>query len=160
MYNIFVGTLQAMGDSKHPLYYLIASSIVNVVLDILFIAVFHAGVGGAALATIISQFLSAFLCMFRLMKNKGCEKLYLRKIRFNWEMLKQIVRFGLPSGVQNSIIALANVSGTVQHQLVWRDGDGRCRSLFQDRRIWLFADYQFHDGNDHLYQPESGCKTA
>ena len=69
MYNIFVGTLQAMGDSKHPLYYLIASSIVNVVLDILFIAVFHAGVGGAALATIISQFLSAFLCMFRLMKN-------------------------------------------------------------------------------------------
>ena len=109
MYNIFVGTLQAMGDSKHPLYYLIASSIVNVVLDILFIAVFHAGVGGAALATIISQFLSAFLCMFRLMKNKGCEKLYLRKIRFNWEMLKQIVRFGLPSGVQNSIIALANV---------------------------------------------------
>lgn len=72
MYNIFVGTLQAMGDSKHPLYYLIASSIVNVVLDILFIAVFHAGVGGAALATIISQFLSAFLCMFRLMKNKGC----------------------------------------------------------------------------------------
>ena len=109
LYNMGSSILRAVGDSKRPLYYLIASSIVNVVLDILFIAVFHAGVGGAALATIISQFLSAFLCMFRLMKNKGCEKLYLRKIRFNWEMLKQIVRFGLPSGVQNSIIALANV---------------------------------------------------
>ena len=67
MYNIFVGILQAIGDSKHPLYYLIISSITNIVLDIVFISVFHFGVGAAAFATILSQFLSAFLCLVLLM---------------------------------------------------------------------------------------------
>ena len=161
MYNIFwFGTLQAMGDSKHPLYYLIASSIVNVVLDILFIAVFHAGVGGAALATIISQFLSAFLCMFRLMKNKGCEKLYLRKIRFNWEMLKQIVRFGLPSGVQNSIIALANVVVQSNINSFGEMAMAGVGAFSKIEGFGLSADYQFHNGNDHLYQPESGLQNS
>ena len=55
MYNIFVGILQAVGDSRHPLYYLIVSSVINLVLDLVFIAVFHTGVGGAALATVISR---------------------------------------------------------------------------------------------------------
>lgn len=59
MYNILVGILQAVGDSRHPLYYLMASSAVNLVLDLLFIGVFHTGVGGAAVATILSQFVSA-----------------------------------------------------------------------------------------------------
>ena len=109
MYNIFVGILQAVGDSRHPLYYLIVSSVVNVVLDLVFIAVFHTGVEGAALATTISQFVSAFLCMFQLIRTKAEYHLSLRDIRFNMDMLGQIIRFGLPSGVQNSIIALANV---------------------------------------------------
>ena len=55
MYNIFVGILQAVGDSKHPLYYLIISSVTNVILDLLFVALFHMGVGAAALATVLSQ---------------------------------------------------------------------------------------------------------
>ena len=63
MYNMFVGILQAVGDSKHPLYYLILSSIINVVLDIVFITVFDMGVGGAAFATDISQVVSAVLCI-------------------------------------------------------------------------------------------------
>ena len=109
MYNIFVGILQAVGDSRHPLYYLIVSSVVNVVLDLVFIAVFHTGVEGAALATTISQLVSAFLCMFQLIRTKAEYHLSLRDIRFNMDMLGQIIRFGLPSGVQNSIIALANV---------------------------------------------------
>ena len=109
MYNIFVGILQAVGDSRHPLYYLIVSSVVNVVLDLVFIAVFHTGVEGAALATTISQLVSAFLCMFQLIRTKAEYRLSLRDIRFNMDMLGQIIRFGLPSGVQNSIIALANV---------------------------------------------------
>lgn len=109
MYNMFVGILQAVGDSKHPLYYLILSSVINVVLDLLFIAGFGMGVEGAALATDISQVVSAVSCMIQLMRCKTEYRLVLRRIRFEWDILKQIVRFGLPSGFQNSIIAIANV---------------------------------------------------
>lgn len=109
MYNMFVGILQAVGDSKHPLYYLILSSVINVVLDLLFIAGFGMGVEGAALATDISQVVSAVFCMIQLMRCKTEYRLVLRRIRFEWDILKQIVRFGLPSGFQNSIIAIANV---------------------------------------------------
>ena len=109
MYNIFVGILQAVGDSRHPLYYLIVSSVVNLVLDLVFIGLFHTGVGGAALATVISQVISALLCLVQLLRSKGPYRLHLREIRFHWEYLWQIIRIGLPSGVQNSIIAFANV---------------------------------------------------
>lgn len=109
MYNIFVGILQAIGDSRHPLYYLIISSLINLVLDILFIEVFHTGVGGAALATVISQVFSAILCFIQLLRTQDSYQLKITKIRFDAKMLGQIVRIGLPSGVQNSIIAFANV---------------------------------------------------
>lgn len=109
MYNIFVGILQAVGDSRHPLNYLIISSIINIVLDIVLITVFHMGVGAAAFATIISQFISAFLCLGRLMKTNDEYKVHIKAIRFDKEMLLLIIRYGLPSGLQNSIIAIANV---------------------------------------------------
>lgn len=109
MYNICVGILQAVGDSRHPLYYLIISSVVNVVLDLFFIGVLHMGVDGAAWATIIAQFISAALCLWQLLRVKDSYRVQLRCIRFHWDMLRRVVRFGLPSGVQNSIIAIANV---------------------------------------------------
>ena len=109
MYNIFVGILHAMGDSRHPLYYLICSSIVNVALDLLLVGVFRFGVGAAALATTISQGLSAVLCFIRLIRFDGPFKLEPREIGIHWESLKTIIKFGIPSGVQNSVIALANV---------------------------------------------------
>ena len=109
MYNICVGILQAVGDSRHPLYYLIISSVINVTLDLFFIAVLGMGVDGAALATIIAQYISAALCLWRLLRVKENYRVELRSIRFHWEMLKRVVRFGLPSGIQNSIIAIANV---------------------------------------------------
>ena len=109
MYNIFVGILQAVGDSRHPLYYLMISSAVNVVLDILFIRAFHMGVGGAAIATVISQFLSAGLCLLQLLRTDGSHRLCLREVGFDWPMLKEIIRMGLPSGLQNSVISIANV---------------------------------------------------
>lgn len=109
MYNIFVGILQSVGDSRHPLTYLIISSITNVVLDLLFIAVFRMGVGAAAAATIISQILSAILCFIRLVKSKEEYRIQVRKIRFDGNMMKQIITNGVPAGIQNSIIALANV---------------------------------------------------
>lgn len=109
MYNVFVGILQAIGDSKRPLYYLILSSIINIALDIVFIRVFHMGVGSAALATIIAQFISVLLCVYRLVHTKDVYALSCEDIRFYGGYLKMILTYGLPSGVQNSIIALANV---------------------------------------------------
>ena len=109
LYNVFVGILQAVGDSRHPLYYLMASSVINLVLDILFIGFFHTGVGGAALATVISQVFSAILCFVQLLRTKESYQLRLSSIRFDLPMLGRIIRIGLPSGVQNSIIAFANV---------------------------------------------------
>ena len=109
LYNIFVGILHAVGDSKHPLYYLIFSTFVNIVLDLLFVAVFKWGVGAAAMATTISQGVSTLLCCIRLMRVKEPYQLKLRAIRFDFSCLKTIIRFGLPSGVQNSVISIANV---------------------------------------------------
>ena len=109
MYNIFVGILHALGDSRHPLIYLMVSTVVNIVLDLLFVAVLHMGVGSAALATTISQGISAVLCCIRLMKVEKDYRLVPGEIRFHMESLRNIIRFGLPSGVQNSVIALANL---------------------------------------------------
>ncbi len=109
MYNVFVGILQSIGDSRHPLMYLIFSSVTNVVLDLLFIAVLGMGVGAAAFATIISQFASAVLCLIRLVRSKEEYRIEIRKICFDKRMMKQIISNGFPAGVQNSIIALANV---------------------------------------------------
>lgn len=110
MYNIFVGILHAVGDSRHPLYYLIFSTFVNVVLDLLFVAGFRWGVGSAAMATTVSQGVSALLCCIHLLRVRDQPyRLKLRKVRFDLPSLKNIVRFGLPSGIQNSVIALANV---------------------------------------------------
>lgn len=109
LYNVLVGILQSIGDSRHPLYYLILSSMINIALDLLFVSVFRWGVGSAALATIISQFVSALLCLRRLMHSPEEYRVTLSKIRFDLPMLKQIIQNGLPAGLQNSIIALANV---------------------------------------------------
>lgn len=109
MYNIMVGILHAVGDSRHPLYYLIFSSFVNVVLDLLFVAVFRWGVGSAAIATTISQGVSALLCFRLLLTTKEPYRVELKKICYHWDSFKDIVRYGLPSGVQNSVIAMANL---------------------------------------------------
>ena len=109
MYNIFVGILQAVGDSRHPLYYLIVSSLVNLVLDLVFIAGLGCGVGGAAAATVISQIVSAVLCLLQLARSREAYGLRWREVRFHKGMLGQVLRLGVPSGVQNSIINFANV---------------------------------------------------
>lgn len=109
MYNITMGIMNATGDSRHPLIYLMISSATNIVLDLFFIKVLHWGVGGAAAATTIGQALSFVLCMIRLIRTNEVYKVYIREIRFDIPLLKEIVRYGLPSGIQNSVIAIANV---------------------------------------------------
>lgn len=109
MYNIFVGILHAVGDSRHPLYYLIFSTFINIALDMLFVAVLGFGVGSAAVATTISQGVSALLCLLHLVRIDAPYRVHIRKIRFDKRSLKQIIRYGIPSGVQNSVISIANV---------------------------------------------------
>lgn len=109
MYNTCMGIFQAVGDSKHPLYYLIIAAITNTILDLLFVAVFDFGVSGAAIATVISQFVSAGLGFIKLTRVDGWHKVYINKIKIDGKTLKSLIQMGLPTGVQNSVIAFANV---------------------------------------------------
>ncbi len=109
LYNISTGILQNVGDSRHPLYYLILSSVINVLLDLLFVGVFRFGVASAALATVISQIISALLCLHRLLRTTDVYRVELRKICFHGQTFRDILRFGLPSGIQSSVISFANV---------------------------------------------------
>ena len=109
LYNTTNGIFNALGDSKHPLYYLIISSVTNAVLDLLFVGVFHMGVAGAALATTIGQFLSAILGLIHLMSGRFVVQIKISKLRVYPGVLKQIILMGLPSGVQNSVNSMANL---------------------------------------------------
>ena len=109
LYNAFTSIMNALGDSRRPLYYLIFSSVLNVILDIVFIKYCGFGVGSAAVATAISQTASAVLCYLHLRKPGTIYQLKIRKVRFHGKLLKEILRMGLPTGIQNSVIAIANV---------------------------------------------------
>lgn len=109
LYNAGMGILQAVGDSRSPLHYLIISSVTNVVLDLVFVGAMNMGVAGAAVATVISQVVSAVLCIIKLTQSDGPYRLEIRRIGFDLPLLKKITAQGIPSGVQNSIIAIANV---------------------------------------------------
>ena len=108
-YNVCVGILQAVGDSRHPLLYLIISSILNVLLDLLFVAVFGWGVAAAAAATVIAQTVSALLCLLQLLRGDPIYRVNLRKIRLHRDLLGMLLKIGIPSGIQNCAISLANV---------------------------------------------------
>lgn len=109
MYNTFTGILQAGGDSRDPLKYLIISSLLNVVLDLVFIAWFKLGVAGAAIATIISQFCSAFLALRKLLTIDDAIRVIPSEIRVDKMVLKDIIRFGMPTAMQGCVIDLSNV---------------------------------------------------
>ena len=108
-YNVCAGILQAVGDSKSPLRFLIFASVTNVILDLLFVGVFHWGVAGAAGATVISQMLSAVLGFRKLLKSEGYYQLHIKEIGFDMARLREILKQGIPSGINNSIISIANV---------------------------------------------------
>ena len=108
-YNMGSGILRAVGDSRRPLFFLLFSSILNIGLDLLFVAVFNMGVAGAAWATIISQFLSAILVLVVLFCEKEMYRLRVKKLRLDRFMLRNIVRIGFPGGLRMMIVAFSNV---------------------------------------------------
>ena len=109
LYNTTNGIFNALGDSRHPLYYLIISSVTNAVLDVIFVGAFGMGVAGAALATTMGQFLSAILGLIHLMSGKFVVQIKISKLRVNWSVLKNVFLLGLPSGIQNSVNSIANL---------------------------------------------------
>lgn len=106
LYNLLAGILRALGDSKTPLYFLILSSLLNVVLDLLFIAVFHTGVAGAAYATVIAQLVSALLCLVYMMKKFPILRFHRRDWRFDMDSILAQLKLGLPMALQFSITAI------------------------------------------------------
>ena len=110
MYNICMSIMRALGDSLHPLYYLILSSVINVVLDLLFVAVFGWGVAGAAIATVIAQGISVILCLIRMCRQKDYTRLDFKKLHFEKDMMIEVVKQGLPTGIQNAVISIGNLT--------------------------------------------------
>ncbi len=109
IYNVGAGILRAVGDSRRPLYFLILSSIVNIVLDLVFILVFKMGVDGAALATIISQAVSAVLVLISLRGAQPVFRIAFKNIRFDFSLLGEMVRIGLPAGMQSVMYSVSNI---------------------------------------------------
>ena len=109
IYNMGSGILRAVGDSRTPLYFLMVSSVVNILLDLLFVIKVQMGVAGVAWATLIAQAISACLVLIRLMTSTESYKLILKDIRFHKKVLLETVRIGLPGGIQNAVISFSNL---------------------------------------------------
>ena len=109
VYNMASGILRAVGDSRRPLYFLILSTLLNVVLDLLFVPVFHWGVAGVGTATIVSQAVSAILVMVVLMRSDDVYRVYLKEIRLDFYILKNIIQIGLPAGLQSVMYNISNI---------------------------------------------------
>ena len=107
--NVGSGILRAIGDTKRPLYYLIAACMLNIVLDIVFVALLGMGVLGVALGTILSQTLSAVLTFITLFRTKEAHQVILRQVRFHKAEFKSILLVGIPAGLQSNMYAISNI---------------------------------------------------
>lgn len=108
-YDFGAGILRAIGDTKRPLLYLLISGIINVCLNLFFVIVFGMGVAGVAIATVVSQYVSAFLVIRSMMKTSSSYRLRIKELRMEKEMLLQILRIGLPAGIQSALFNISNV---------------------------------------------------
>ena len=110
VYNMGSAILRATGDSKTPLYILIICCIVNIILDTAFVLLFHMGVTGVAIATLLAQAVSAVLVTLKLTRSKGILCLSLRKIRFHGPLLSMQLKLGLPTGFESILFAITNIA--------------------------------------------------
>lgn len=109
LYNIGAGILRAVGDSKRPFYFLVVCAVMNTILDLVFVLWFKMGVKGVALATILSQAVSAVLVMITLLRSDSCIKLRIRSLKIHWDMLKKIFRVGIPAALQMAVTSFSNI---------------------------------------------------
>lgn len=109
LYNSGAGILQAVGDSRRPLYFLTCASVLNIILDLVFVINLNMGVAGVAWATLIAQAVSCVLVSLTLIRSRQVYQVRLREIRLHPGMLREIVRLGIPSGLQQMIVSFSNV---------------------------------------------------
>ncbi len=109
LYNVGSGILRAIGDTRRPLYFLIIACLANIVLDILFVAILRMGVLGAALATVLAQVTSAVLVIFSLLRTRAVYRLEPAQIRFHAPTLKEVLKVGIPAGIQGNMYAISNI---------------------------------------------------
>lgn len=109
LYNMGSGILRAVGDSKRPLYVLIACCVTNIVLDVVLVVAFSMGVAGVALATVFSQFISAVIVMFYLFRSDDAYRVTFRALGFHRDSLGRMLRIGIPSGLQSSMYNVSNL---------------------------------------------------
>lgn len=109
IYNMGSGILRAVGDTKRPLYFLVLTSVVNIILDLLFVVVIPMGIAGVAVATILAQFISAVLTIYLLIHTDEIYRLTFHDLKVNGKLLKQILGIGLPTAIQSTITAFSNV---------------------------------------------------
>ena len=109
LYNMGAGILRAIGDSQRPFYYLVVCAVLNTVLDLVFVIVFHMGVEGVALATVLSQAVSAILVMITLLRTDSCVKVRIRKLKIEWSILKKMLFVGIPAALQMAVTAFSNI---------------------------------------------------
>lgn len=109
IYNIGGGILRAVGDSTRPLYFLVLTSVLNIILDLVFVLVLHRGIDGVAYATVLSQFISAVLVLMLLTRTNDIYKLTWRDLKIDFPTLSEIFAVGLPAGIQSIITAFSNV---------------------------------------------------
>lgn len=109
VYNFGAAILRGVGDTKRPLYYLSFAGIVNVILNLIFVILFQMSVAGVAIATVVSQYISAFLVLYCLMREESAIRLELKNLGIDKEILFKILQIGLPAGIQSSLFSLSNV---------------------------------------------------
>lgn len=110
MYNICMAIMRALGDSVNPLIYLLISSVTNVILDVVCVKTLNMGVNGAAVATVVSQAISVALCIYKMVRVQDYTRLDFRKLKWNGPLMKEVAVQGIPTGIQNSVISIGNMT--------------------------------------------------
>ena len=160
IYNFGAAVLRAIGDTRRPLYYLLEAGVVNVILNLVFVIGFQMGVAGVAIATVVSQCISAALIVRCLMKSEGMYRLYLKRIRIHKEKMIRIIQIGLPAGLQGAIFSISNVliqSSINSFGAIAMAGNTAAGNI--EGICLCFHECDLPDGTE-LCQPECGSRSA
>ena len=166
LYNFGAATMRAVGDTKRPMYYLMIAGLVNVLLNMLLVIVFHMDVAGVAIATVVSQVISMVMVLTCLMRTQGPTQLVLRECRVDWKSAKEMIRIGLPAGLQGSLFSISNVmiqSSVNSFESIVMAGNGVACNIEGFVYVAMNAQYQadmtFASQNYGAGKPERVKKT-
>lgn len=152
--------LRSMGDTRRPLYILMVAGIVNTILNLIFVIVFHMSVAGVAIATSIANAVSAALIIYLLIHEKGPFRLNIKRMRVKWKELRRMLQIGVPAGLQGMVFSFSNVGGTVCYQWLWLWSNSRFSSCTQLRILQLFLHRCLQWSRNYIHRSELWCRQA